>query len=104
MLDVLIFVNEVAVMLILLVLICTCYRVVKILEGFLAAYNRHIDLLKHTDRKTFSVDNMIKPNYETPLAPTKPSMRVEDLSPDMIAPALKKPPKPPGGFGSKVNG
>jgi hypothetical protein len=104
MLDTLIFVNEVAVMLILLILIYTSFRVVKVLEGFLAAYNRHIDVIKSTERKILSVDNMSRPSYDTPLAPTKPSMKVEDLAPDMIAPALKKPPKPPGGFGSKVNG
>jgi hypothetical protein len=104
MLDILILVNEVAVMLILLILIYTSYRMVKVLEGFLVAYNRHIDVIKSTDRKVLSVDNMIKPNYNAPLAPTKSPMKVEELAPDMIAPALKKPPKPPGGFGSKVNG
>jgi hypothetical protein len=103
MLDI-IFVNEITVMLILLILIYTSFRVVKVLEGFLVAYNRHIDAIKNTERKVLSVDNTNKPNYDSPLATTKSPMKVEELAPDMIAPALKKPPKPPGGFGSKVNG
>ncbi len=97
-------IREVLLAFILLILVYAIYKVVRILDEFLVAYNKHIDILKSTERRTFNVDTMTKPHYETPLAPTKPSIKVEDLSPDLIAPALKKPPKPPGGFGSKVNG
>ena len=44
-----------------------------------------------------------------PMLLTEPKHRqftqqAPELPPDAIAPSIKKPPKPPGGFGSKVDG
>lgn len=73
-------------------------------------------ILRDQPDKASSVD---KRDYERPILdmpqngvaqfnPVKKSevrsttQKVEDLPPDVIAPFLRKPPKPAGGFGSKV--
>lgn len=66
--------------------------------------NHYVDTIKSNS----GLVNTLRPDYNNtrtyvPAVAEIRDVKVEQLAPETIAPALKKPPKPAGGFGSKVS-
>lgn len=65
----------------------------------LSIFELYIDKIEHV--------KMVGPEHSTQVTSVKTRKdeprKVEELAPEVVAPNIKKPPRPPGGFGSKVS-
>lgn len=74
------------------------------IEKLLKLFNLYIENMKYSGQPS-----TLKPDYNNTRAYAPSTsieardIKVEQLAPETIAPALKRPPKPAGGFGSKVS-